>query len=635
MKRLFCILAIAFISIYASSEPIGKKTAFEIAHNFFSGNPTTITGSVELVEVKYEQCLQTKSGDISDIPFFIFNNENGGFVIVSNHTSAAPILAYSFENKFEADNMPEGVRAWLEGQSELILRQKDNDPETGIRQKWNDLIYPTKATQTVPKHVKLETAQWSQRFPYNSLCPTINGQDTPTGCMATALAIVMRYWQWPKAGTGYIPEYYYNPIKGWGYGQNKPEGVETVKGGGYQLGYPYIWEEMPLYPDSEIEYSWAQREAIATLMKDCGALLEMVYTPNGSGATLEKASNLQIHMYYDTSADFIAASYFSWDEWISILESEISKNRPVLMAGRDKIEKHAFVADGFDENHYFHYNWGWGGAYNGFFSMEPPYENQSRVPGYFFAQQAWIRLQPNQNNPPRFNISWGDSSSYLSIEEGYYNINQAFTLNNISIQTADSSLPYSKDEFIGEIKAAVYDTNGHLKEYISEPIPLFHSNVNEPILECIITQSIDVGDYITLVFKCADGEDWQPINYVKELGNAIFYLKESECLADRTSLQLFPKIETQLVGDFLYIDTKLLIIETMIGTSIRLIDNSGTEWPEAEYIDGKWHYYYLLDTPKTDMDKTKYSIILSLLPSGTYTIILDHSLQHKEIKFTI
>ncbi|MBO5419291.1 MAG: C10 family peptidase [Bacteroidales bacterium] len=593
MKRLFCILAIAFISIYASAEPIGKKTAFEIAHNFFSGNPTTITGSVKLVEVKYEQCLQTKSGDISDIPFFIFNNENGGFVIVSNHTSAAPILAYSFENKFEADNMPEGVRAWLEGQSELILRQKDNDPETGIRQKWNDLIYPTKATQTVPKHVKLETAQWGQGFPYNNYCPTIDGEKTFTGCLPTAIAIVMRFWEWPKEGNGYIPEYYYDPNTGNGYGQHKPDDIDTIKGGGYYLGHEYLWKNMPLYSSLEKGYTDEQQHAIATLMKDCGAIVEVAYGVNGSAAALETSKYLYKYMNYDAGMRLDLADYHTWEEWISVLESEISAGRPVLMSGRDNNNiGHAFVADGFDENHYISFNWGWDGTFNGFFSTTHPKLDNSRHPNYFWGQNAWLGLQADKGNTPQFTLSWSDGASYLSILEKEYDLSKPFTLCNIHLST-ENPMYYKNGDYIGDVRACTFDAGGNLKEFISSSEPIFLKKVCSSI-KCTITKPIETGDYIALVFKCVNGNKWIPINDIQTQKNAIIYLKETEQLDENTSIQIFPKIEKRHIGTAYTVDSSLLVLTTMTNTSFQLLDSNGNCCEPVTYIDGvpDWNYTY-------------------------------------------
>lgn len=633
MKKVLSIFVLVLLSLYASGEPVGKERAFQIAHNFLARN-TTKSGYIKLVEIDYDKFPNTKSGKTSDIPFYIINNENGGFVIVSNHTSSSPILAYSFENKFESGPMPEGLRLWIEGQAEAVLMQKDEEPTSQIKLKWNDHAYPTKSNQDMPKQTKLTTAQWGQHSPYNNYCPTRNGKKAPTGCLPTAVAIVMRFWEWPKAGSGYIPVYYYDPVNGNGYGQHKPDGVDVIEGGGYNLGHEYHWEDMPLSSPMEEDYTSEQESAVATLLKDCGAIVGITYTENASGAPFNNAKFLYKYMNYDAGFRLEQAHCTSWDQWISTLESEISAGRPILMSGfNDSNVGHAYVADGFDENHYISYNWGWDGTFNGFFSMEHPALNNSRIPDYFSSQQAWIGLQPNKNNPPQYSIAWSDGSSYLSIREKDYDFSNPFTLCNIHLLT-ENPFYYNTGDYIGDIRACTFDSEGNLKEFISSSEPVYHMRVFDEI-SCRITKPIEVGDYITLVFKCLGGTEWMPIQDLQHQRNTVIYLKETSSLDELTSIEIFPNVETRPVGDFHATVSKLLTLRTMNNTSFRLYDENGILCKSLYVDNGELIWYYNYEGDYISQKDMIVHIYLSSLPSGTYTIVLDHSLQHKEIKFTI
>jgi hypothetical protein len=79
---------------------------------------------------------------------------------------------------------------------------------------------------------------------------------------------------------------------------------------------------------------------------------------------------------------------------MQLLKNEIDNGRPVIYRG-DGIGSHAFVCDGYDNNGYFHFNWGWGGMlsdnYNGFFSI-----NQITIDTLDFThnQAAIFKIKP-------------------------------------------------------------------------------------------------------------------------------------------------------------------------------------------------------------------------------------------------
>lgn len=197
--------------------------------------------------------------------YYVFDDTSGkGFVIVSGDDAVRPILAYSFEEDFPQGTLPPNLQEWLKHVRREIndARRNNLQPETSVTQAWNNL----RAGNVV---VELETARWNQAEPYNQLCPTYNGMNTYTGCTATALAIAMRYHQWPGRGVGTLPAY--------------TTGSYGIRVNSIPLGHPYQWDLMPL--DYTTGNTLDERNAVATLMRDCAVMLQSDFGPVGSIGT--------------------------------------------------------------------------------------------------------------------------------------------------------------------------------------------------------------------------------------------------------------------------------------------------------------------------------------------------------------
>ena len=268
--------------------------------------------------------------------FYVFNDKaNGGYVIVSGEERMPDVLAYSYDSRFDADNMPCNMKAWLEGYAELVKYLRTH-PEASARR-----------TTTERENVgPLLTCWFNQDTYYWNKCPEVNGEHCFTGCTATAMAQIMYYWKWPKQTTDVIP--------------------------GYTTGTLEI--DMPAIPVTTIDwdnilnkYYWyrsyteEQTDAISTLMLLCGVSAKMDYSPGGSGASLVDASKaFRNYFDYDDMLEYFSR-FDSTEDWEQLVYDELKSKRPVLYDGypTDGIG-HAFVLDGYKDG-YFHVNWGWGG----------------------------------------------------------------------------------------------------------------------------------------------------------------------------------------------------------------------------------------------------------------------------------
>lgn len=137
--------------------------------------------------------------------------------------------------------------------------------------------YPNAKRGTRSVGPLLETTRNQNKY-YNSHCPI--DPDCPddhvfAGCVATAMAQVMRYWNHPFRGKG---SHSYTPGEAWGI----PYPTQTANFGDTY----YHFEKMPFFLDST-----STEESIfyiAQLLHHCGIALEMIYGPNVSESSTRK-----------------------------------------------------------------------------------------------------------------------------------------------------------------------------------------------------------------------------------------------------------------------------------------------------------------------------------------------------------
>ena len=292
-----------------------------------------------------------------------------------------PILGYSLTDKFDANDMPENLRWWLQGYSDEIQSAIDNKTKatSETAKMWKDLAEGnSKAGKATMVVAPLIQTKWNQNKYYNDLCPAVS--DGPnghayTGCIATAMAQIMKYWSYPSTGIG-SHSYTWN-----GQILNADFGATTYDWNNMLDYYEYYYENgTDPYAQWLSEPSAEEIAAVATLMYHCGVSVEMEYggsSTGGSGApTLYVADALKTYFNYKNTAHYEQKSSnstinYTDAEWITMLKADLDANRPIQYGGLDPNGNggHAFVCDGYNSDDYFHFNWGWAGRYNGYFSI--------------------------------------------------------------------------------------------------------------------------------------------------------------------------------------------------------------------------------------------------------------------------
>ena len=388
MKKYFIITAtlLIFMITSLSASFVIEKRATKIAENWYQEISKKSTDEYNISDV-----LKKEYND--NLSYYIFKYEPCGFVIVSANDATTPILGYSAVSELRNDISNPALDEWLLGYAKQIdyaIRNGLDNKKT--IQEWLDIEERNFSDFKLQREVTpLLTSTWSQGVYYNELCPydttsVYSNDHVPTGCVATAMAQVMKYWNHPAQGTG-------------SHSYNHPDyGIQSADFG----ATTYDWSSMP--------NSLASGNiAVQTLMYHCGVSVDMNYGPNGSGASSSEAAGaLRTYFGYTPSLDFAEKADYTDSGWKQLLKDELEAERPVYYRGTGPAGGHAFVCDGYEGTDHFHFNWGWSGYANGFF-----YLDDLNPGGYNFTndQSAIVGAMPNEpalTTPRNFSVTeWG------------------------------------------------------------------------------------------------------------------------------------------------------------------------------------------------------------------------------------
>ena len=322
------------------AEHIDPKTAYQVATHYLN----TLNDG--------KNCVQQELVDVtSQTPFthfYVFKNEHS-FVLVSADDRTIPILGYSTTETFVTGDLPENILSWLQAYDDEIkhIAEKKLEASAETKSQWEALKKgaPSRTREVVVG--PLIQTKWNQDNPYNRECPA----GCLTGCVATAMAQLIRYWEFPASATGK-------------HSYVEPSGVERSANFCETI---YDWGNMPESLNGSA--SEAEIQAVATLMYHCGVSVNMKYS-QGSGANSSFVPTALIRYFdYDESATKYVSKPNNEVAWAGFLKSELNEGRPLYYFGGTQYSSHAFLCDGYDSDGLFHFNWGWSGSNDGYYAI--------------------------------------------------------------------------------------------------------------------------------------------------------------------------------------------------------------------------------------------------------------------------
>jgi hypothetical protein len=346
-----------------SAKSVDVTTACTVASHFFAQKfnhaPESLTPTVAYT-------APTLRGENGPTPgFYVVNFEPGGFVIVAGDDRVQPILAFSDEGAFIAENMPDHIRFFLDGYTEgiqyIIDSHQYNNEST--QQQWRSLLSGNSLSQkdgdgAVVVEPLLGNNEWNQTMYYNDLCPAdatghpAYGGHAAAGCGALVMGQVMRYWRFPATGTG-------------SHSYTSNYGTLSANFGATTYHYENMPDKLTTanHPDSCVE-------AVATLLYHCGVAVNMNYGPSASVANSNRiVSALSTYFRYPTTIQYIERGNLSSAVWLNYLKGELDEGAPFMYGGSGNYGGHVWICDGYQDDDFFHFNWGWGGQQNGYYAL--------------------------------------------------------------------------------------------------------------------------------------------------------------------------------------------------------------------------------------------------------------------------
>ncbi len=495
ITALLLIIAFTWAGTLKAAQ-VDENTAREIAIRVLqerSASFTTTRGSdLQLVYTKSGIAV----GGATELVYFRVFNATGGFVIVSGEDLVVPVLGYSTDGAFPSGELAENVAKWLEGYAGEIrdVIEANTPAVQEVVLAWQEAISGVHSGARDTESVNpLVQTMWDQSPNVNAMCPG----GSVTGCVATAMAQVMKYHNHPAQGAGL-------------HSYNEPHyGTLSANFG----ATTYNWTAMPNTVSGP-------NNAVATLMYHCGVGVDMNYTPQVSGAWVISSHSpgtqnnaefaLRNYFGYDQGMQGISRDSYSEQQWINLLKTELGASRPVIYDGFGSGGGHCFVCDGYDNNNFFHFNWGWGGQVNGYFTVGALNPGSTGTGGgsggYNSGQEAIIGIKPaTGGGGGTGQLSTLALFNYVNPTSSTLYYGQGFTVSTNIVNNGTS-------DFNGDYAAGVFDASsnfyGFVQEFNGNNLPAGYAYTNDIQFTTAGLFSMVPGNYVIAILYRPTGGEW-------------------------------------------------------------------------------------------------------------------------------
>ncbi len=489
MRILYTSMMVALAATLSYAESLTPEQALQRA----LGENTRMSRGADF-ELVYSQ------PDAEAPAYYVFNQEGApGYMLVAGDDICIPVLGYSDKDSFDPASIPPQMK-WLMDKyaAQIAMGRAGESRAISV----DDLGLTGKAAISP----KLKTT-WNQGAPYNNDCPSDAGGKTVTGCVATALAQVMNYFQY-SACADTIATY--------------TCGSDTTD---YSFkGVSFDWANM--IDDYSGSYTTAQAAAVAKLMLACGAATNMKYSSNESSANLyvipTAMPNIMGYDQYTFTAD---RAYYTLAGWHQLVYEQLEKVGPVTFGGVTPANAgHCFICDGYDGKGYFHFNWGWGGLSDGYFmldALDPISEGIGGADGNF-AYLALIvgGIQPSSGSFHHFEIicssltmptgTYSKSATLNVTTDGFYSFSNAMPAMQIGLK-------FTKDNDNSVIFSPGYENTAFAFGYMSginDQYMLMAPRIPSTLTDGTYTMTIaakivETGEYVDVAMGLNQARSWE------------------------------------------------------------------------------------------------------------------------------
>lgn len=413
---------------------------------------------------------------------YVFDDkEANACLVVSADDSTPALLGYSANGTYGDGVVAPALRYWLAEYGRQIEYVR------GLRTPARKVL--TTARPTRQPISPLTTTHWNQDAPFNDDCPEVSGERCVTGCVATALAQVMKYHNWPAKGTS---SHSYT----WNSQTLSVDYASTT----------YAWTDMAdVYTESSTD---AQKAAVANLMYSCGVAVDMNYTTSESGASSFSLPAALINYFdYDKGVRYIPRNCYGLYDWEQLVYDNLKEYGPVQYSGQSSDGGHSFVCDGYSSDGYFHINWGWGGMSDGYFlltALDPETQGiGGSSSGYNYDQDIIYGVTPPRDGSAVYEQLYGQSEFELSTTQ---------TTKGSAIYVAMNTFNFTPVAISGTLGLKFTPVNGGDPVYgAGSAFTNMTSGAGLAEYEAVVPESLADGNYVvTPCFRTSSGQ-WRDI----------------------------------------------------------------------------------------------------------------------------
>lgn len=511
-RRLCLLLLVLAAGIGVYSKPLTPDQALTRA---MGARAFRAPGSQNALTLRYT------ATDSVDQAAGVYIFANGSYTIaVAADDAGVPLLGY-MTGDFNPDSIPDEMKWWLSQYANEIAWAADN----GITSFSADRPYKEPIAP-------LSHTGWSQGSPYNLLCPYLNGKQCYVGCVATAMAQVMNYHQWPPKGTGQ------HSYEAWTIGETLSFDYENTT---------FDWNKLRdhFYVDSTPQ---DRKNEIAKLMYACAVAVDMRFMgESGSGASAFNVAAAMVNYFnYDKGIRFAKRNYFELLDWEDFVYDQLANFGPVQYSGQSGDGGHSFICDGYSEDGYFHINWGWGNSSDGYFlltALDPETQGiGGSSSGYNYDQSIIANVQPPVEG----------SKIYENMMMSSLRIAKTDAIAGEYVKVYGLASNYSIGPVSGQFGLKLVNTSDGSTYYLNgDKFTNLQPNRSWGSYNVALTSDIPSGIYVTTPAFINSESQWQDIPvaitavhalYTKIDGNKYHFSPQTVGRLEADSIQVMPKL---------------------------------------------------------------------------------------------
>ncbi len=428
---LAIMLLVFLLHFMLFAESVEQENILKAADSWIAQNTVFMEGNTEAIPSK---ATQLTASDGTALPLWLVDLSPTGYIIMGADDTLPPVVAFNANAPYSSTTPP--LPEMLSRQGEIFQevlntpQTRGNDVATANQSRWQALLQPTRADSITPAVIirqPMLSTTWNQDYPYNLLAPrSPDGSPAWAGCVPVAMAQLLKYHEWPPAGTEIVSS-------------TDTDGDVTASLQA-DLSVPYEWELMRDNYDGK--ETALEALPIARLLFEAGVLLKANYGLDGTSALSKNISLslIQKLKYASANYDYSNNVNIAQTKFYGKIREDMVIGRPCAVSYQVPDNPgHGFIADGLGISFgldYYHFNYGWGGHHHGWYLLTDGYDKS-------VIDDATTNIQPEPipvfrpmsfEQPSSFTLSW-DFPKRLTAE--------AFTLSVTPQDSTRSSLSFN------------------------------------------------------------------------------------------------------------------------------------------------------------------------------------------------